>query len=104
MTGFGVGGGGRRGHDGLENAKGGGLLSFYWRVLDSVGSNLEGEASVQSGIGLGIWRLSRVGETIQEVVQCNRPPCLGNRIFPKSVEAPLGLLGVSYLCPYTCSI
>ena len=73
MAGFGVGGRGRFSHNGVDNSEGGGLLSFYRRVLDIVGFKLMGEASVQSGVGLGIWRLSRVGEAIQEVGFRNRP-------------------------------
>ena len=43
---------------------------------------------------LGVSRFSGVGQTIQEVGRCNRPPCLRNRFFPKSVHPALGVLGV----------
>ena len=46
---------------------------------------------------LGAGRFSGVGQTIQEVGCCNRPPCLRNRFFPKSVHLALGLLGMSNL-------
>ena len=61
MTGFGVGGDGRCGHNGVDNAEGGGLFLFDQRVLDAVGFNLKGDASVQSGVSLGVWRISGVG-------------------------------------------
>ena len=57
-TGFGVGGDGRCNQDGGDNTEGGGFILFDWRVLDAVGFKLEGEATVQSGVGLGVWRLS----------------------------------------------
>ena len=54
MTGFGVGGGGCYVHDGMDNSKGGSFFSFDRRVLNVVGFKLIGEASVQSGVGLGV--------------------------------------------------
>ena len=91
MTGFSVGGGVRRGHDGFENAKEGGLFLFDRRVLDAVGFKLLGETSVQSGVGLGVWRLSWVGEAIQEVGFHNFPPYLRKRLFPKLIKALFGV-------------
>ena len=64
MTGFGVGVDGCCVHDRLDNTKGGGLFLFGRRVLDAVGFKLKSEASVQSGVGLDVWRLSRVREAI----------------------------------------
>ena len=58
MTGLGVGGDGRCGRYGVDNDEGGGLFFFDQRVLDAVGFKLAGDASVQSGVGLGVWRLS----------------------------------------------
>ena len=46
MMGVGVGGGGRRSHDGLYNSKGGFLLSLDWRFLDIVSFNLAGGTAV----------------------------------------------------------
>ena len=48
----------------MYNAKGGGLLLLDRRVLNVVGFNLTGEASVQSGVGLFVGRISWVGEAI----------------------------------------
>ena len=76
LSGFGFGDDGRYGHDGVDNAKGDGLLSFERMVLDAIGFKLTGEASVQSGVGLGVCRISREGEAIQEVGHRNHPPCL----------------------------
>ena len=72
MKGFGVGGDVHRGHNGLDNSKGYSLLFFDRRVLGAIGFKLVGEAYVQSGVGLGIRRLSRVWEAIQEVGRRNR--------------------------------
>ena len=60
LTGFGVVGCGHCSHDGVENAKGGGLFLFDSRVIYTVVFKLVGELSVQSGVGLGVWRLSWV--------------------------------------------
>ena len=46
------------------------------------------------GVCLGVSRFSGVGQTIQEMGRCNRPPCLRNRLFPKSVHPVPGVLGV----------
>ena len=73
MTGLGVRGGVGCGQDGANNAEGGGLFLFERRVLDAVGFKMTGEASVQPGAGLGIWRLSRAREAIQEVGLQNCP-------------------------------
>ena len=54
MAGFGVRGCGRCGHDGLDDAEGGGLISLDRRVLNTVGFKLTGKASIQSGVGLGV--------------------------------------------------
>ena len=69
---------------------------FDLRVLNTVGFKLVGEASVQFGVGLGVWRLSRVREAIQEVGRHNRPPRLRNRLFTKSVQASLVVVDMSY--------
>ena len=61
------------------------LFLFDWRVLDAVGFKLTGKTSVQSVVGLGVRRMSLVWESIQEVVHHNLPPCLRNRLFPKSL-------------------
>ena len=54
MAGFGIGVGGQRGHDRLENAEGGGLLFLDRRVLNDLGFRLACEVSVQSGVDLVI--------------------------------------------------
>ena len=59
-----------------------------------MGLELPCEALVEPSVRLGVGRLSGVGETIQEVGRCNRPPCLRNQLFPKSVHPALGVLGV----------
>ena len=95
LSGFGFGDDGRYGHDGVDNAKGDRLLSFDRRVLNDVGFELNGGKSAQSGVGLDVCRLSWAEEAIQEVGLCNCPPCLRNRLFPKSVHLALGVLGMS---------
>ena len=85
ITFFGGGGGGRCGHDGMDNTEGGSILSFDRKVLDAIGFKLTGEASVQSGLGLGVWKFSRVGEAIQDVGHRNIPPLMRDQIFPKLV-------------------
>ena len=67
MAGVGVGGGDYRGRDGLDNAKGGGLLMLDGGILDPISFELAGKAPVQSSVSLGSGRLSGVGEAIQEV-------------------------------------
>ena len=61
------------GHNGVDNAKGGGLFSFEQRIFDAVGFKLTGEVSVQSGVGLGVWKIYGANEAIQEVGCRNRP-------------------------------
>ena len=79
----------------MDDANWDGLSSFGQRVLNNVGFRLMGKTSVQSGVELGVGGLSCVGEAIQEVGRRNRPPCLRNRLLPKSVHSALGVLGVS---------
>ena len=95
LTGFGIGGEGCCGDDGVDDADRDGLFSFDQRVLQAVGFKLPGETSVQSGVGLGVGRLSWVGEAIQEVGHRNFPPYLRNQLFPKLVHSALGVLGMS---------
>ena len=71
------------------------LFLFDWRSLKAVSFKLSGETSPQSGVGMGVGRLSWVREAIQEVGHHNFPPCLRNRLFPKLVHSTLGVLGVS---------
>ena len=59
------------------------------------GFKLTGETSIHSGVDLGVWRLSWVGEAIQEVGRRNFPPCLRNRLLPKLIQALLGAVGMS---------
>ena len=78
----------------MGDAEWDGLFSFDRRILQAIGFELLGETSVQSGVGLGIERISWVGEAIQEVGRRNCPPCLRNQLFPKSVHSALGVLGM----------
>ena len=78
----------------MNNSEGGGIFLFDRRVLDAVGFKLTFETYVKSGVGLGVWRISWVGEAIQEVGCHNIPPCLRNQLFPKSVQASLGVVGM----------
>ena len=94
VTGFGVGDGGCRGQYQLDDAKGDSLLSLERWVLNAVGFNLTCEASIQYGVGLGFWRLSRVREAIQEVGRRNIPPRLRNGLFTKLVQASPVVVGM----------
>ena len=94
MVGSGVGGGSCLGDDGLDNPEGDCLFSLDRGIFEAVGLKLPCEELVEPSVRLGVGRFSGVGETIQEVGRCNRPPCLRNRLFPKSVHPALGLLGV----------
>ena len=49
---------------------------FDRRILDVIVFNLTGDTSVQSSVGLGVWRLSWVRKIIQEVECRNCRPCL----------------------------
>ena len=89
---FGVRGGVHCGHDRVDNLKGDSLIFFDRMVLNVICFNLTGEASIQSSVGFGVWRMSRVGEAIQEVGYHNRPPHLRNQLFPKLVQASLGVV------------
>ena len=95
MPGFGVKGGGCRGHDGVEDAQGSGILPLDWGIFDLISLELSGEALFQADVSLGVGGVSRVGEAIQEVGRCNCPPCLINQLFPNSVHLALGLLVVT---------
>ena len=99
MPGFGVGGGGCRGHNGVDDAQGDGLLPLKWGISDPVSFELLGELLVQAEVILGVRGVSGVGESIEEMVCCNLPPCLRNRFFPKSVHSALGVLGMTYSVP-----
>ena len=92
---FGIGGEGCCGDDGVDDAEWDGLFSFDRRVLQAVVFEPPVETSIQSSVGLGVERLSWVGETIQEVGCHNWPLCLRNLLFPKSVHSALGVLGMS---------
>ena len=94
LTGFIIGGEGCCSNNGVDNAKWDGLFLFDWSVLRAVGFELPGETYVQSGVGLGVGRLSWVRGDIQEVGRHNCPPCLRNQLFPKSVHSALGVLGM----------
>ena len=97
MVGSGVGGGSCVGDDGLDDPEWDCLFSSDRGIFEAVGLELPCEALVESSVRLGVGRFSGVGETIQEVGRCNRPPCLRNQFFPKSVHLALGVLGVPNL-------
>ena len=50
-------------------------------------------------MSLGVRRLYGVKEAIHEVGHCNSPPYPRNQLLPKSVQAALGVLGMSNLVP-----
>ena len=41
------------------------------------------------------WGGSGIGQAIQELGRCNRPPCLRNHFFPKSVHPAIGVPGMT---------
>ena len=94
VVGSGVGGGSCLGNDGLDNSKGDGLFSSVRGIFEPVDLELPCEALVDPGVCLEVGRFSGVGQTIQEVGRCNRPPCLRNQFFPKSAHPALRVLGV----------
>ena len=63
-------------------------------IFEPVGLELPREALVKPGVCLGVSRFSGVGQTMQEVGRCNRPPCLRKQLFPKSAHLALEVLGV----------
>ena len=83
----------------MDDAKGGVFFPFDRKVLNPVGFKLPGEPYVQSTVGLGVDGLPGVWEASQEVGRQNRPPCLRNRLLPKSVHLVLGVLSVSDVVP-----
>ena len=93
-TGFRVWVDGRWSHYGVDNSEGGGLFSFDCRFINVLGFKLTGETSVHSGVVLGVWRISWVGGSIQEVSCRNLPPCLINWIFLKLFQTPLVVVGM----------
>ena len=97
VVGSGVGGVSCLSDDGVHDSQGGGLFSSGRGVFEPVGLELPCGALVDPGVCLEVGRFSGVGQTIQEVGRCNRPPCLRNRFFPKSVHPDLGVLGVPNL-------
>ena len=97
VVGSGVRGGSCLVNDGVHNSQGGGLFLSDGGIFEPVGLELLREALVEPGTCLGIGRFYGVRQTIKEVGRCNRPPCLRNRFFPKSVHLALGVLGVPNL-------
>ena len=79
----------------MNDTEGDGFFLSDRRVLNPVGFMLPGEPHVQSSVGLGVGGLPGVWEAIQEVGCRNHPPCLRNRLLPKSVHLVLVVLGVS---------
>ena len=62
----------------MDDAEWDSLFSFDQRVLQAVDFELPGEKSVHSGVGLGVRRISWVGEAIQDMGRHNFPSCLRN--------------------------
>ena len=81
-------------HDGVDDAKGDGILLFDRWVFNTIYFNLKYEALVQSGVILSVWGFSWVEEDIHEAGHRNLPPFLRNRLFLKSVQASLGVLNI----------
>ena len=97
VVGSGVRGGSCLRDDGVHDSRGEGLFSSDGGIFEPVGLELLREALVKTGVCLGVGRFSGVGQTIQEVGRCNRPPFLRNRLFPKLVHPSLEVLGVPNL-------
>ena len=70
----------------MDDTEGDGFFPSDRRVLDPVGFKLLGEPHIQSVVGLGVGGLPGVWEASQEVGCRNLPPCLRNRLLPKSVD------------------
>ena len=86
-------------HNGVDDDEGDGFFSSDRRILDPVGLNIPGDSHVQSAVGLGVVGLPGVWEASWEVGCRNSPPCLRNRLLPKSVHLALVVLGVSDAVP-----
>ena len=56
-----VGGGGSRGHNGLEDAQGGGVFPLDWGFFNPISFELSVEVIVQADVGLGVRGVSGVG-------------------------------------------
>ena len=54
MLGIWVRGGGSCGHNGLDDAQGGGFFTLDGRIFDPISFELTGEAPVQAGVRLGV--------------------------------------------------
>ena len=74
VVGAGVGGGSCLGNNGLHDSQGGGLFLLDWGIFEAVRLKLPCEVLVKPSECLGVSRFSGVGQTIQEVGHCNRPP------------------------------
>ena len=94
VVGYGVGGGSCLVDDGVHDSQGGGRVLSDGGIFEPVGLELPREALVKPGVCLGVSRFSGVGQTMQEVGRCNRPPCLRKQLFPKSAHLALEVLGV----------
>ena len=79
----------------MEDVEGGGFFPSERRFLYPVVFKMLGEPHVQSVVGLGVGGLPGVWEASQEVGRRNLPPCLRNRLLPKSFHSALGVLGMS---------
>ena len=99
VSGFMIGGGGCCSHDGVDDAQPGGIFSFNWGVFNPICFEFPGKALDQSNASLGVRGLLRVRESHQEVGRQNHPPCLRNRLLPKSVHSALRVMGVTDSVP-----
>ena len=72
VAGLWVGGGGYHGHNGLDDAKGGGFFTLDEEIFGSISFEFPDKAPVQFGVILGVGGGSGVWEAIQEVGCCNR--------------------------------
>ena len=80
----------------MDDIKGGGIIYLDRWGIDAVVFKLIHEAHVQSSVGLIVWGVSWVGESIQELVCRNLLLCLGNQPFLKLIQIFLGIVSMSY--------
>ena len=78
MVGSGVGGDNCCGNDGVHDYQGDGLFLSDGGIPKPVGLEFPREALVDTGVCLRASCFSGVGQTIQDMVRCNHPPCLRN--------------------------
>ena len=103
MPGFGVGGGGFRGHDEVYDAQGGGIFPIDWGIFHPVSFELPGEMLVQADMSLGVegggvW--GRIGHPVGGTLKL--PPMSEKPIIFQVV--PLGAWTTGLNGPGTCRL